>query len=269
MVALGMLESDLKPAFLMLSSCETELCKRSRTPSGENTEASLGHSEKSYHWLQKVYGANAESNRTGNFNLAPAARLSPKPITKSSNVRTPNHIRSATSSQPTRMIIDLSDKTPKNAPSTPKHTPAAVPTSPSRLKMLERELQSVRDSEKSITTQLHSARSTKRKFEDDFAAERAIRRKLERRLEDLEGQLDVSKKMEKFALEQLKLEVEARRRAEGRAECEREKRREVQNGVKARAKPLFEDLAEMFQRAAKGENIVLPNVIAGSGTGQR
>jgi hypothetical protein len=129
--------------------------------------------------------------------------------------------------------------------------------------MLERELQSLRDRE---TTQSHNARSAKRKFENDFTAERALRRKLERKLDDLEGQLDVSKKMEKFALEQMKREVDSRRRAEERAECERDKRREVETGMKERGtKPLFEDLADMFQRAAKGEGVVLPNVATGSG----
>ncbi|KIM92030.1 hypothetical protein PILCRDRAFT_171 [Piloderma croceum F 1598] len=271
MIEHGMSEADLKPAFLMLSSCETELSKRARTPSGENTEASLGHAQKSYHWLQKVYGANsskAGSNQTNHSGLTLAARLGP--IEKISNVRAPDQIYSATSTEPAaKIIIDLSDDSLLETPVTPKHLLAAVPTSPSRLRMLERELQSLRDRETAITTQLHNARSAKRKFEDEFTAERTLRRKLEHKLDDLEGQLDVSKKMEKFALDQMKREVDARRRAEEMAECERNMRREVETAMKAQGtKPLFEDLANMFQRAAKGEGIVLPNVAIGSTSGK-
>jgi hypothetical protein len=267
----GMSESDLKPAFLMLSSCETELAKRTRTSAGENTEVSLGHSQKSYHWLQKVYGVNLSSAEPDHSSLAlaarltPATRLSPKPIEKPSNARTSDHIRSATSPEPAKMTIELSSNPPQKAPETPKHNPTAVPTSPSRLKTLERELQSLHETEKNIATQLHNARSAKRKFEDDFNTERNLRRKLERKLDEVETQLDISKKMEKFALDQMKREVDARRRAEERAECEREKRREVETNLKARGtKPLFEDLADMFQRAAKGEGVSLPSVAAGA-----
>src|ERR1700729_2215978 len=101
----GSSEAELNPAFLMLSSCETELSKRARTPSGENTEASLGHAQKSYHWLQKVYGANlskAESNQTNHSGLTLAARLGP--IEKISNVRAPDQTSSATSSEPAAKI---------------------------------------------------------------------------------------------------------------------------------------------------------------------
>jgi hypothetical protein len=271
MIEHGISEADLKPAFLMLSSCETQLSKGARTPSGENTEASLGHAQKSYHWLQKVYGANlskAGSNQTNHSGLTLAARLGP--IEKLSNVRAPEQIYSATSSEPAaKTIIDLSDDSPPKTPVTPKHALTTVPTSPSRLRMLERELQSLRDRETAITTQLHNARSAKRKFEDEFTAERTLRRKLEHKLDDIESQLDVSKKMEKFALDQMKREVDARRRAEEMAECERDKRREVETAMKAQGtKPLFEDLANMFQRAAKGEGIVLPNVAIGSTSGK-
>ena len=271
MIEHGMSDVDLKPAFLMLSSCETELCKLARTSSGDNTEASLAHAQKSYHWLQKVYGTNqckAEASQTGNSGLTLAARLAPMPAENISNVRAPDHIRSAPSSVPAKTIIDLSNDSPKQIPVTPKNTPTAVPTSPSRLKMLERELQSFRDREKNITTQLHNARSAKRKVEEDFTAERNLRRKLERKLDDLEEQLNFSKKMEKFALDQMKREVDARRWAEEKFECEREKRREVETGARARGtNPLFENLADMFQRAAKGEGITLPNVPSGSGRG--
>ena len=259
MIEHGMSEADLKPAFLMLSSCETELCKRARTTSGENTEASLGHAQKSYHWLQKVYGANLfkdESNQTNHSGLTLAARLAP--AEKLSNIRPPDQICSTASSEPAKTIIDLSDDSPYQIPT-------AVPTSPSRLRILERELRCLRDREATVTTQLHNARSAKRKFEDDFIAERTLRKKLEHKLDDLEGQLDVSKKMEKFALDQIKREVDARRWAEEEAEYERDKRREVETAMKAHGtKPLFEDLADMFQRAAQGEGIVLPNLALGS-----
>jgi chromosome segregation ATPase len=159
-----------------------------------------------------------------------------------------------------KTIIDLSGDSPEKTPMSQKRISTIVPTSPSRLRALERELKVVCEREATVVTQLQNTHSEKRKLEDQFGAERTLRRKLEHKLEDLQGQLDVSKKMETFALEQMKREVDARRRAEEKAEFERERRREIETEIKTRGsnKPLFEDLADMFQRAAKGEGIILP-----------
>ena len=49
----GVQEDDLKPAFLMLSGCETDLMKMTRSTDGALSEE---HFKRSREWLQKVYG---------------------------------------------------------------------------------------------------------------------------------------------------------------------------------------------------------------------
>jgi hypothetical protein len=275
MTQVGISEADLKPGFLMLSSCETQLSKRARTSSGENTKTSLEHAQNSYRWLQKVYGeivpqAETESNQaaiakakaTASHHNSQSVQQTIKATTIPSSSSSLDRVSSAsgTYSVPTKTSVDLAGDA--TLATTPNYIALA---NMARVQMLERELQSIRDRERNAASDLNIARSAKRKLEDDFHAERNLRRKLERKLNDVEGQLDISKKMENFALDQMKREVDARRRAEERAEGEREKRKEVEASLKARgSKPLFEDLADMFQRAAKGEGIVLPANLAGS-----
>ncbi|KAI9437739.1 hypothetical protein H4582DRAFT_2099300 [Lactarius indigo] len=53
---LGLKACELRPAFLMLSSCHTELWRRTRAQDGSETQASVAHLDKSRRWLQLVYG---------------------------------------------------------------------------------------------------------------------------------------------------------------------------------------------------------------------
>lgn len=248
-----MSEQDLNPAFLMLSSCETELSKRGRTTSGQETDNSKEHAQKSYTWLQKVY---AERGPRSERPTPLTSCLIPKSTIKSTN-QTSDHSRYATSSKPSEDHVGRSDVYPL-----PNYKPTAEVTNDSRIQALENQIQSLRDREKIGNSQFAAIRSAKRKIEDDFDAERNLRKKFERRLNDMEGKLDVSKKMENFALDQMKREVDARRRAEERAENERERRKGVEASLNSRSsttgRPLFEDLADMFQRAAKGEGMILP-----------
>jgi len=58
----GVQEDDLKPAFLMLSGCETDLMKMSRST---DAVASEQHFQRSKEWLQKVYGKSVSAVSTG------------------------------------------------------------------------------------------------------------------------------------------------------------------------------------------------------------
>lgn len=267
-----MSEADLKPAYLMLASCETQISKRSRTSPGQDIKAASEHANNAYRWLQKVYGEDVPVTGSQPTNIAEARPLSSHPpSTAPQNAKAANipsftisrdRASSSTCSEPSIISVDpVKDTAP------PTEQDQTTLTNMARLQMLERDVQSLQDREKNAVTELNTARSAKHKLEDDFHFERNLRRKLERKLNDVEGQLDISKKMESFALDQMKREVDARRRAEERAEGEREKRKEVEAALKVRgSKSLFEDLAEMFQRAAKGEGIVLPaNLVGGSG----
>lgn len=72
---------------------------------------------------------------------------------------------------------------------------------------MEREIQSLRDRNTNQQNQLFNLRSSKRKLEDDFFYERDMRRKYQRRLEDLER--DHARKMEVHASERTKMEADS------------------------------------------------------------
>jgi hypothetical protein len=59
---LGLKACELRPAFLMLSSCHTELWKRTRAQDGSETETSVAHLDMSRRWLQLVYGLGSEDS---------------------------------------------------------------------------------------------------------------------------------------------------------------------------------------------------------------
>jgi hypothetical protein len=75
---------------------------------------------------------------------------------------------------------------------------------------------------------LAELRSVKRKLDDEVELERTARRRLECRLAEVKKERDQALRMESFAQEQVKREVDSRRRAEERAEREKTKRLEAE-----------------------------------------
>lgn len=134
-------------------------------------------------------------------------------------------------------------------------TPPSEPRSVHRqCKILEREVQCLRDRNVQQSQTLADIRASKRRLEDDVDTERSQRRKLERSLRDAEKEKETARRMENHALDQVKREVECRRRAEDRAkELERE-------AVKKDPKPFLEGLAQICQRAASGTFVSLPGI---------
>ena len=59
---LGLQACELRPAFLMLSSCHTEFWRCTRAQDGSETETSTTHLDMSRRWLQLVYGLGAEDS---------------------------------------------------------------------------------------------------------------------------------------------------------------------------------------------------------------
>ncbi|KAG6887504.1 hypothetical protein C0992_012025 [Termitomyces sp. T32_za158] len=81
MTAQGMPESDLKPAYLLLSGCETDLAKRVKSARPNDAE---GHYQRSQRLLQKVYGtfdASARKEPPENHR-APVSRPQHERLTK-------------------------------------------------------------------------------------------------------------------------------------------------------------------------------------------
>ncbi|KAF5370807.1 hypothetical protein D9758_001967 [Tetrapyrgos nigripes] len=71
-LALRVSEQDLKPAFLLLAGCETDLGKNNKA----DTKASSHHYSNSQKWLQKVYGSSS----------VPSAASEPSSLTRPSTV---------------------------------------------------------------------------------------------------------------------------------------------------------------------------------------
>ncbi|KAH8832433.1 hypothetical protein DL96DRAFT_1522579 [Flagelloscypha sp. PMI_526] len=132
-----------------------------------------------------------------------------------------------------------------------------------KCKILEREIHCLRNKSSQHTQALAEMRSTKRKLLDDLNDERSQRRRIERELKDAEEERDMAKRMETHALDQVKREVESRRRAEDRADTEKRRRQDVENEM-ANKNPqvLLESIAALCHEVAAGNKEAWGAVIA-------
>ncbi|KAJ6499175.1 hypothetical protein C8R45DRAFT_1126457 [Mycena sanguinolenta] len=192
-------DNDLKPAFLLLSGCETDLGKLARSK-GDADKVSE-HYSNAQKWLHRIYGANSP----------PLPSNSPSedtPKGKPTPPRAPTSLQSR---------IDTSGPAP------------SAPRSDSRL--LEREIQSLRARNSHNTNVLADMRVSKRKLEDLVEVERVVRRRLQHELDKVGKERDNARRMEILALDQMKREVDSRRRAEDRADEERELRKRAERSA--------------------------------------
>lgn len=148
-------ERSLKPAFLMLFHCETEIARTAQKQSE--------HTAKALKWLQKVYG-----ERTGVPEPSAGNTLGihvPKPASASTSASTP--------------------------PTPPPAAPATIPIGPSHVRRLQEELVQLRSANLGLADEVSTVRAAKRLLEGDMEAERNVRRRLERQLvlEEEQGQL--------------------------------------------------------------------------------
>ena len=200
MTELGVSQDDLKPAFLLLSSCETDLARRAR--STQSTLEVAGHYKNAQMWLRKVYGNTSNRDTSGSFKNTALVPLQSKSVTPPTK---PGEIQIMTN----------------------KLDPL-IPDALSHQRILERELEAVRDARDQQATLLSEARIAKRKLEEDFDYERNLRRRLQRRLDDAQKELALARKMETYALDQVRREVEARRKAEDIARVEKNQKLALQ-----------------------------------------
>ena len=97
----------------------------------------------------------------------------------------------------------------------------------------------------------------KRKYEQELSHEKYKRRKIQEELDEVSAELRAARRMEKYASDLARREAELHQKAEMREKelitrieaLEKEKKR-VSDGGKA---VLFEDLANMFQKAAHAQ----------------
>ncbi|KAG6901062.1 hypothetical protein C0995_001293 [Termitomyces sp. Mi166 len=196
MTAQGTPEGDLKPAYLLLSGCETDMAKRVKLVRPSDAEE---HYKRSQRLLQKVYGT-LETSDSQQWQQSRRASVS----------RTLLPVQSRQEPHP----ISTNDNIPKEG-------------SPINAR-LERELRLLRKERNERNTLLAELRAAKHKLEDDFGHEYRGRRRLLRDFDDLQKELATARKMENHALSQVKREVDARRKAEETARTEKGVRQELQ-----------------------------------------
>ncbi|KAJ7446187.1 hypothetical protein B0H11DRAFT_388620 [Mycena galericulata] len=200
-------ETDLRPAFLLLSGCESDLGKSARSK-GEPAEKVSEYYSNAQKWLRKVYGVS----------FAPLASISP-------SVNDPKETGLVT---PPRAPASLRARIDTSAPG--PSAPRTYPPSPNH-RMMEREIQSLRDRHTHSTNVISDMRASKRKLEDSFEKERDVRRRLQRDLDEVLKERDEARRMEARAVDMVKREAELRRRAEDRAEEERQLRKRAETSV--------------------------------------
>ena len=231
---LGVTDEDMKPAFLMISACHGDQAKRTRDSSGLNTPESTRHYQLSLTWMRKVYGtpgseiqasfvgnsprSDSSRNRDEKWTLPPRPALTPAPVPQSTSPQS-SHVN--------------------------------------RIRTLEHQVGILRKRATCSEKSAAESEALKRKYEQDLSHEKSKRRKVEMELDEVSAELKAAKRMEKYASDLAKRETEFRRRAETREKglarrievLEKEKKR-VSDGGKA---VLFEDLANIFQKAAHGQ----------------
>ncbi len=217
---LGLKECDMRPAFLMLSSCHAELWRQTRSTDGSETEISAAHLDKSCRWLQLVYGqGNPEDTPEGGPEVFD--------------------------------ILSPVDTTSSHASGIP-FAGQSITYDKWRRTNLERDLKVLHDRQAFHLQELAHTREAKRRFEDEAADERAIRRRLVRTLHDLETKLAKAQRRVSDVQALVRMEANGRRRCEQVITEERAKRRALEEHLKRQAqsaRPLLGELAGLFQSA--------------------
>jgi hypothetical protein len=160
----GTPEDDLKPAFLFLSGCHTDLARRasvtvptpgagSLTSTSTALASSIDHAAESKRLLQKAYGSQRPE--------APErARQLPPPAITTRAQENPNP-----------------NPNPKGG--NKRGRQAAVGSDPGQVQILQREVQSLRDRNEHLTRQLRKAERASDDVQGELSNERAARRRAE------------------------------------------------------------------------------------------
>lgn len=184
----GYFDADLKPAFMILSACETDLSRDPRCSDRPH------HAKNAERWLHK-----ALASEQIDYQLFPAL-MEPTPVvTKTERQATPP---------------------PRRAPSVSKGRSDQA----GYQRILERENESLRDRLRLQADRLDEVKSAKRKLENEVARERDLGRIFEKKVHTLEQELETSRRMASYAIAGQRRENDARRKAEARADRDTEAR---------------------------------------------
>ncbi|KAK0212787.1 hypothetical protein DFS33DRAFT_65826 [Desarmillaria ectypa] len=207
-------DADLKPAFLFLASCETELGKRMKQQ--EDAVSAAQHFQNAQKWLQKVYGTFSDTSNETIESSKPPVHVACQSVSQCQSK--PHSPPKNTKNKPHNHF--LSD--PRQHAKLPSRPPGP------HQKILEREIDSLRDRQAVQASILSEVRSCKRQLEDDIIYERDTRRRMERELDAVRRERDSARRSEAYAVEQMMKETETRRRMEEIVDREKQLRRETE-----------------------------------------
>lgn len=273
MLSVGMDISQLKPAVLMLSSCHLDVACQLRMLDGTDTPESKLHRDKACDGFRQIYGdyqpdssnMNAEDDSHPDPNHAgPVPARTPSNANLFATVSSSALMNVGRLGPPGRHPV-TPETAPRiaevrGAPGSPT-TPKASQPGPShgQIRMLEREIDSLRDKQQKYQDSLHRARTSKRKLQEELDREQHRRRKLEEELEKAENTAAVAQRGEEYALERCRAEIEARRRSEECVERLQERISAIEPKVAEseerdrKTREYFGKLGVAFLKAARGD----------------
>jgi hypothetical protein len=218
-------DADLKPAFLFLSGCHTELARVSTVT--DDAKAAKEHHDESRRLLQKVYG-------TGGRPSADADR----PVPSASGTFASASSSPATARTPTGTTSD--GPPPKRA----RAGTDAGGSGSSALAAAERETQALRAKYEHATRKLGRAEqdlirkdSELARLEKDLSAERAARRRAQDAVDAAGKDISAAQRAARSAEERAQREAEARRRVEAERNEERARREALEARASAAPAP--------------------------------
>jgi len=246
---LGVTEEDMKPASLMISACYGDQAKHTKDSSGLNTPESTRYYQLSLKWLRKVYGTSVslqnQGSTSGPDSAGPISPVDKSPLPKVGSSRNGDG-RLALPPRPSFLPLSR-----VSLPTSPQHP------SVSRIRALEREVESLRERSARPEKAMAESEALKRKYEQELSHERSKRRRIQEELDEISAELRGARRMENYALDTAEREAELRRKAEMR-EKELIRRVEVLGKGKQRASDggkvvLLEGRASMFQKSAQAQ----------------
>ncbi|KAF8507455.1 hypothetical protein BU17DRAFT_71157 [Hysterangium stoloniferum] len=144
----------------------------------------------------------------------PAMFQKASPECEKNHISSDNSVRAVAIKPPASLASSVDNIPTGPRGRVPQPIPYPVTETQNKLSRLQTELGILHEKQNSAIADLSLTRAAKRKAEDDVREERSFRRKLEKELRTVEDALKRSKRMEDAALDQVKREVEARRKAE-------------------------------------------------------
>ncbi|KAJ8522465.1 hypothetical protein ONZ45_g928 [Pleurotus djamor] len=226
MKQLNIQEEHLRPVYLMLSGCETDLAKSAKTQAVVDQVIVAQHYEQSKTWLQKVYGVDIPGKNTNARPKSPMTKQ-PSPQTAPQDHNDTNPPSSSQTPTPTHI---------------PKSLPLRLRLDPENIPPLIIEDTCPLDARGPNNGPLLAVQRAKRRLEEDCIHEREQRRRLERELKAVTRERDVALRTGDRMRLIIKDEYDGRKKAEAALKKETEKRLAI---------PSIETLAQILHRAAQ------------------